>query len=225
MMPIRVIAASALLALVSCTSSLVSYEARVHVVQPGETLHTIAWRHNLDHRDLAQWNRLSNPDLIYVGQRLELSPGVGAERPTASAPTRRAPQALPPPPDLPAPPWQWPTEGSVVSPFGSADGVGRGIGIGGTEGQAVRAAASGRVVYAGSGLIGYGPLVIVKHNDTYLSAYGHNRALLVSQGDDVEQGQVIAQMGLGPGRAPRLHFEIRRNGVPLDPVSLLGPAP
>ena len=85
----------------------------------------------------------------------------------------------------------------------------------------MRAAADGRVVYAGSGLIGYGQLVIIKHNDTYLSAYGYNADLRVSQGQDVRRGQEIATMGVGPGREPRLHFEIRRNGVPIDPLPLL----
>ena len=85
-------------------------------------------------------------------------------------------------------------------------------------GQPVRAAATGRVVYAGSGLIGYGQLVIIKHNETYLTAYGYNSELLVTQGQEVARGQTIAQMGTGPERQPRLHFEIRRNGVPVDPL-------
>ena len=222
---LRILLASSAIALASCTSSLVNYEARVHVVQPGETLHTIAWRHNLDHQDLARWNRLSNPDLIYAGQRLRLTPVNGDEQQPASPPAPSRPRPLPRPPDLPPPAWQWPTDGSVVTAFGADDAVGSGIGIGGQAGQVIRAAASGQVVYAGSGLIGYGPLIIVKHNETFLSAYGHNQSLLVRQGDTVEQGQVIAHMGIGPGRSPRLHFEIRRNGVPLNPMALLGPAP
>jgi lipoprotein NlpD len=96
--------------------------------------------------------------------------------------------------------------------------VGSGIGIGGREGQPVRAAAAGRVVYAGGGLIGYGQLVIIKHDETFLSAYGYNSELLVTQGQDVASGATIALMGQGPGRQPRLHFEIRRNGVPVDPL-------
>jgi lipoprotein NlpD len=107
--------------------------------------------------------------------------------------------------------------------FGSTTGIGTGIAIGGREGQPVRAAASGRVVYAGGGLPGYGQLVILKHNDTYLSAYGHNSRLLVSQGQEVAAGATIARMGLGPEREPRLHFEIRRDGAPVDPLPLLQP--
>ena len=85
----------------------------------------------------------------------------------------------------------------------------------------MRAAAPGRVVYAGGGLIGYGQLVIIKHDETFLSAYGHNSQLLVTQGQDVARGATIALMGQGPGRQPRLHFEIRRNGAPVDPMLFL----
>jgi lipoprotein NlpD len=105
-----------------------------------------------------------------------------------------------------------------VARFGADDSVGSGIGIGGREGQPVRAAAAGRVVYAGGGLIGYGQLVIIKHDETFLSAYGYNSELLVTQGQEVTSGATIALMGQGPGRQPRLHFEIRRNGVPVDPL-------
>ena len=105
--------------------------------------------------------------------------------------------------------------------FGARPGSGTGILIGGRAGQSVRAAAGGRVVYSGGGLIGYGQLIIIKHNDTYLSAYGHNSALLVNEGDAVRQGQRIATMGEGPGRQPRLHFEIRKNGQPVNPRQYL----
>jgi len=231
------------------SSSLVEYTPRVHVVQPGETLFGIAWRYGLDHRDLARWNRLDNPDLIRVGQRLLLTPEPGAaagstdgaagpvsapgaaapasvsgaSRASAAsgAPARPAPAPLP---SSPPPAWRWPTSGPIVSRFGAGgDGITTGIGVGGREGQAIEAAASGRVVYAGSGLIGYGQLVIIRHNDTYLSAYGYNSRLLVEQGQRVARGQKIAEMGLGPGRQPRLHFEIRRNGVPVDPLLFLPP--
>jgi lipoprotein NlpD len=92
------------------------------------------------------------------------------------------------------------------------------VGIGGREGEPVHAAAAGRVVYAGAGLVGYGQLVIIKHNETYLTAYGYNSKLAVSQGQEVARGETIAAIGLGPERQPRLHFEIRRNGVPVDPL-------
>lgn len=206
------------LLLVGCTPTIVEYSASVHVVQAGETLQTIAWRHGLDTRDLARWNGLDNPDLIFVGQRLSLTPSEPARAAVArSTPTQ--PRPLPPPPALPAPTWRWPVQGPLVGTYGS--GGGKGIGIGGEIGQEIRAAAPGRVVYAGNGLVGYGQLLIIKHNDTYLSAYGHNDRLIVAEGDTVERGQVIAAMGMGPGRQPQLHFEIRRNGTPVDPLGHL----
>jgi lipoprotein NlpD len=121
------------------------------------------------------------------------------------------------------PQWSWPADGAVVMGFGSPTGIATGIAIAGREGQPVRAAAAGHVVYAGSGLIGYGQLVILKHNDTYLTAYGHNGRLFVTQGQDVAAGATIALMGLGPERQPRLHFEIRRDGTPVDPLRYLPP--
>jgi lipoprotein NlpD len=201
----------------------------VHVVQRGETLYKIAWQHRVDQRDLVRWNRLRDPDVLYVGQRLWLAPPRGAaaarERPATprSPPSREvAPVSLPErPAPLPPPQWRWPADGPIVMAFGAPNGISTGIAIRGREGQPVRAAAAGRVVYAGGGLIGYGQLVIIKHNDTYLSAYGHNSRLLVSQGQDVQAGATIALMGLGPERQPRLHFEIRRDGEPVDPVPLL----
>jgi len=188
------------------------------VVQPGESLYTIAWRYRLDYQDLARWNDLENPDLIYVGQRLSLR-AAGATRPAQASSS--VPQPRPLPPNLSPPTWQWPARGELVRAFGADSGLGNGIGIGGSVGQAIRAAAAGRVVYSGSGLIGYGQLLIIKHNDTYLSAYGHNNRLIVGQGDSVERGQTIAEMGIGPERQPQLHFEIRRNGSPVDPLEHL----
>ncbi len=209
--------AGAFLLATGCTSSLVNYEAQTHVVQPGETLLTIAWRYRRDYRQLARINGLDDPDLIFVGQRLQLHGTPAATSASAPASTARS-QSLPPPAILPPPTWRWPANGEVVSRFGADSGLGNGIGIAGSLGAPVHAAAPGRVVYAGSGLIGYGQLLIIKHNDTYLSAYGHNSRLVVQQGDNVSSGQMIAEMGNGPAQRPQLHFEIRRNGVPEDPL-------
>jgi lipoprotein NlpD len=141
-----------------------------------------------------------------------------AARPPVTQPSRSS-APRPSAPSATAPPrWSWPTEGRVVAGYGSSSGIASGIGIGGREGQPVRAAAAGRVVYAGGGLMGYGQLVIIKHDETFLSAYGYNSELLVTQGQEVASGATIALMGQGPGRQPRLHFEIRRNGVPVDPL-------
>jgi len=222
-----------LLALAAGCSSLSPVEqgptpvarASVHVVRRGETLYQIAWQHRLDQRDLARWNGIRDPDVLHVGQRLVLAPpriAAASQRSARTTPTRSSPSPPAPPPQ-PMPAWVWPTDGAVVMGFGSATGIATGIAIGGREGQPVRAAATGHVVYAGSGLIGYGQLVILKHNDTYLSAYGHNSRLLVSQGQDVAAGTTIALMGVGPERQPRLHFEIRRGGTPVDPLLFLRP--
>jgi len=213
--------AAALLA--GCAGGPSTSTDRQHVVRRGETLFTIAWRYGEDHRDLARWNNLGDGSLIYPGQVIYLAPPDGRAR-TARAsnrPAARAPKPLPSIPVQPPPAWRWPTAGSVAVAFGGRPGSGTGILIGGEAGQPVRAAAAGRVVYSGGGLIGYGQLIIVKHNDTYLSAYGHNSTLIVKEGESVRQGQRIATMGEGPGRQPRLHFEIRKNGKPVDPQQLL----
>jgi len=138
---------------------------------------------------------------------------------SASAP---APQTAtrPPLPDGPLS-WRWPADGKVVTSFASADPARKGIKIAGVAGQAVRAAEAGDVVYSGSGLIGYGRLIIVKHNENYLSAYGHNRKILVQEGDRVTKGEQIAEMGESNKGQPVLHFEIRRDGRPVDPTRLL----
>lgn len=236
----------AIVVLTACTSTSSLHTSRrassvpVHVVQRGETLYKIAWQHRIDQRDLVLWNGLPDPDQLRIGQRLRLTPPPGfvaaSTPPVRPATTRATPpssrppnSARPPPvPQRPSPApgrsgaaWTWPTAGRVVASFGSSAGIGSGIGIGGREGQPVRAAAAGRVVYAGGGLIGYGQLVIIKHDETFLSAYGYNSELLVTQGQDVARGATIALMGRGPEREPRLHFEIRRNGVPVDPLLLV----
>jgi lipoprotein NlpD len=192
-----------------------------HVVRSGETLFTIAFRYGRDHRDLARWNRLGDGSLIYPGQVIRLTPPPGGVAATTAKPPAPRKRTVPPPPSDPPPKWGWPTSGRVVAEFAGDPGSGTGVVIGGRAGQPVKAAAAGRVVYSGGGLIGYGQLIILKHNETYLSAYGHNASLLVKEGDKIRQGQRIATMGEGPGQEPRLHFEIRQNGKPVDPRQYL----
>jgi lipoprotein NlpD len=192
-----------------------------HIVRSGETLFTIAWRYGRDHKDLARWNRLGDGSLIYPGQVIRLYPPGGESARAAPRASPPPPRALPSIPAGPSPAWGWPTNGKVELEFGQGPGAGTGILVAGRAGQEVRAAAAGRVVYAGGGLIGYGQLIIVKHNDTYLSAYGHNASLLVREGEDVKKGQRIATMGERPGKQPRLHFEIRQNGKPVNPRQYL----
>ncbi len=185
--------------------------AGIHVVHPGETLYGISRRYGIDYRDLARWNRLGDGSLIYPGQRLRLSaaPDDAAGRGTEA---QGAPAVSG---------WRWPTAGEVISGYGQSARTAAGILIGGRSGQPVVAAADGEVVYSGSGLAGYGQLVIVRHNAAWLSAYGHNQQLLVAEGERVRAGTQIARMGEGPGRRAALHFEIRRNGQPVNPLDYL----
>ncbi len=190
-----------------------------HRVQAGETLYGIAFRYGLDVGSLAAWNGLGDGTLIQVGQVLRLRPPGGA---SAGGAADSAPVGI-----VEGPPrWQWPVAGPVLVRYGESPLTASGIQIKGEPGDPVRAAAGGRVVYAGSGLVGYGELLIIKHSANWLSAYGYNRALLVREGEDVAAGQLIARMGEGPspglqGRRAILHFEIRRNGIPVDPLSEL----
>jgi len=197
---------------------------QTHIVRKGETLFSIAWRYGKNTQDLARWNRLGNGSLIYPGQVLRLSGWASRNRPaTRSTPSASRPASKPLPsiPSQPATKWSWPTQGRINVVFGKKPGIGTGVLINGKTGQAIQAAAPGRVVYAGSGLIGYGKLIIIKHNDTYLSAYGYNASLLAKEGDQIKKGQRIATMGEGPERRPRLHFEVRRNGKPVNPRKYL----
>ena len=116
--------------------------------------------------------------------------------------------------------WQWPTNGVVVRGYNPGAGS-KGLDFTGSVGQSVVAAAPGKVVYSGSALKGYGELIIIKHDDLRLSAYGYNRTRLVNEGDMVRGGQPIAELGLGPENRPILHFEIRERGQPVDPVPYL----
>ena len=147
--------------------------------------------------------------------------------PVAGAP---APVALPPPAKVvggasravSGVTWRWPADGSVIGRFSSNDAI-PGIEIAGKPGDAVRAAADGVVVYSGNGLVGYGELVIIKHNDSFLSAYGHNRKRLVKEGQRVSAGQPIAEMGSTGATRDELEFQIRKDGNPVDPLGYLPP--
>lgn len=197
-----------------------------HVVRRGDTLYSIAWAAGLDYRRLARWNGISPPYLIRPGQNLRLTAPPAGERPRATAaakprPPRRAarPTAAQPTASATVKKWVWPTTGKVITRFSATRN--KGIDIQGRDGQPVRSAAPGRVVYAGSGLRGYGKLIIVKHNEIFLSAYAHNRKLLVAEGSQVSRGQAIAEMGSSGTNQVKLHFEIRRRGVPVDPLRYL----
>jgi lipoprotein NlpD len=199
-------------------------------VKRGDTLHGIAWQSGVDHRSIARWNGLRPPYRIYAGQILRLRSPAERRGSSTPRPASKTPQAARPPRresrseskavtrELR---WSWPVKGQVVSQFKAADPLRSGIKIAGTQGKHILSAESGKVVYSGSGLIGYGRLIIVKHNEKYLSAYGHNRKILVAEGEQVTKGQKIAEMGTSNSGAPVLHFEIRRDGKPVDPLRLL----
>lgn len=195
----------------------------VHVVRRGENLSSIAWRYGVDYRSIARWNRIRPPYVIHPGQRLALrggaasgstgraqgkkaGAGAGAKRPAASTP-------------VPAGGWTWPARGQLIRGFGK--GHRGGIDIAGRRGQPVVAARDGRVVYTGSGLVGYGRLVIVKHGERLLTAYAHNDRVLVKEGQTVRAGQKIAEMGSTGAERVKLHFEVRRDGKPLNPLKYL----
>jgi lipoprotein NlpD len=198
-----------------------------YVVKPGEALYSIAFRHQLDFRDLAVWNDIGPDYLIRPGQVLRLTPPpISQDEAAGSIRTqpldRREPEAVPreiPPQPPVVHTWQWPTAGTVVKAFGN--GNAKGVDIAGALGQQVLAAAPGKVVYSGSALKGYGELIIIKHDDLYLSAYGYNRRRLVDEGTLVAAGQPIAELGLGPEQKPVLHFEVREKGKPVNPLKLL----
>ena len=193
----------------------------VHVVRPRETLSAIAWRYGLDYRSIARWNRIAPPYVIYPGQRLALR---GASKSAARAPASRAGSApkraeSPAPAPVPAGKWTWPARGPLIAGFGR--GERGGIGIAGRRGQPVMAARAGRVVYTGTGLVGYGRLVIVKHAGRILTAYAHNNRVLVEEGQTVRAGEKIAEMGSTGAQRVMLHFEVRRDGKPLNPLKYL----
>ncbi|WP_018936171.1 peptidoglycan DD-metalloendopeptidase family protein [Thioalkalivibrio sp. ALJ24] len=206
-----------------------------HTVSSGETLYSIAREYGLEWRELAERNAIGAPYVIRPGQNLRLtgparsSPPAGggtAQRPESETPSSG--EASPEPSDpAPEPPpesagdWVWPADGEVVSEFSDSGSARRGLGIGGERGDPVRAARGGEVVYAGSGLVGYGRMIIVRHDERFLSAYGHNDELLVEEGDTVEGGDDIARLGASGTDRPMLHFEIRLDGSPVDPQTYL----
>ncbi len=197
-----------------------------HVVRGGDTLYSISMRYGLDYRDVARWNGIGRDYLIHPGQRLRLDPPPHAQ--STSTPPAQPPTARPPAPrvspDDPAhrpPQWRWPVDGGRVAGTVQQPSGGVGLRIDGSLNQPVLAAADGRVVYTGSGLRGYGQLIIINHVRGWLSAYGHNSAVHVREGDEVRAGQSIASMGIGSGQQPMLYFEIRLDGQPLDPLGQL----
>ncbi|MBN3765755.1 peptidoglycan DD-metalloendopeptidase family protein [Burkholderia sp. Ac-20365] len=189
-------------------------------VNPGDTLQSIAGAYGQHAQDIAAWNGLTQMSPVAPGQLLRVGPPAYAQ--TTPVPTP-APTITPVQPAPAAPPAQvalaWPLRGPILKPF--VPGKSKGIVIGGRPGDPVRAAATGRVVYAGTGIEAYGPLVIIKHDDTLITAYGQNSRLLVQEGDAVTQGQPIGEVGTDSSGVPSIQFEVRKDGKPADPLSFL----
>ena len=215
------------------------------IVLEGDSLYNIAWEFGLDYREVALWNGLSPPYLVTPGQKIRLDSANGSAQPAGNE-THAVVKALADT-ELRAQPligedqtksnnlnnnspkhigethgpiWSWPSAGRVVSEFSDSKGN-NGIDIVDTEGSPVLAASAGKIVYAGSGLRGYGLLLILKHDENFLSAYAHNSALAVNEGDLVKRGQVIAHMGSTSAEIVKLHFEIRLDGKPVNPLMYL----
>lgn len=179
-----------------------------YTVQPGDTLIRIGLDSGQSPSDIARWNGLTDPSKIVAGQVLRLVPPKPATPTTPSPVVKEG--------DLT---WVWPAEGAVLAGFKQLKT--KGLDIGGAAGDAVLAAADGKVIYAGADLRGYGNSVILKHNKTYVSLYAHNRTLLVKEDDVVKRGQKIAEMGNSETDRVKLHFEVRKLGTSVDPAAYL----
>lgn len=191
-----------------------------YTIKKGDTLYTVGLRSGHGYKRLAKWNNIPPPYTIYQGKRLKLFSGGKSKKSTKkgkfhkknsniSTVNKKVLKLH----------WSWPVKGRVLKSFYATGN--KGIDIAGRIGQKIKSARSGVVVYSGSSLAGYGKLLIIKHNYLYLSAYAHNRRLLVKEGQKVKQGQYIAEMGVGVNAKPSLHFEIRKNGNPVNPLNYL----
>jgi lipoprotein NlpD len=208
-----------------------------HKVLSGDTLYSISWNFNLDYKEVARWNNIRAPYVIYPGQSIRLTTSSKKKavvkktvpsktKPAGGKPVKKQAEvakkvskkdkSLKYTRNIN---WQWPTKGKLIksnSPISK-----KGLDIAGKKGQLIKASGAGVVVYSGSGLLGYGRLIIIKHNESYLSAYAHNNVLMVKEGDSVSAGQKIAKMGQDSNGQALLHFEIRKNGSPVEPAKYL----
>lgn len=207
--------------------------ARTYVIKPGDTINKIARANGVDEATILRLNKLVNPNRLIAGQTLRLSEGteptVSAPRPAATSKTESRPldasASSPPASETTAPAadaglinWGWPAKGKVIQGFTQTT---KGIDIAGNAGDAIEAAANGKVMYSGNGVRGLGNLIIVNHDNGFITAYAHNRTLLVKAGQEVKKGMKIAEMGQTDAASVRLHFEVRRQGTPVDPLQYL----
>jgi lipoprotein NlpD len=206
-----------------------------YVVKPGDTLYKIAQAHNMDVARLSQLNNITNPSQLAIGQVLRTDGG--APEPASPAPTPAVATPIPvttvetptvtpggdsaqPASDASLISWGWPAGGKVIQGFNANT---KGIDIEGALGAPVQAAADGKVMYAGNGVRGLGNLILLGHSNGFITAYAHNQTLLVKTGDTVKKGARIAAIGQTDTTSPRLHFEVRRRGTPVNPLSYLPP--
>ena len=218
-----------------------------YTVRKGDTLYGIALTFGQNWRDIASWNNLSDPDKIKIGEKLRVVP---KDTGNAAVSIPLKPAAIETPPgnsssgesevagikgaledSLPdnsidrdeglvtSLGWVWPANGQITEQF--SDSNSKGISIAGVAGEAIFAVSDGKVVYSGNGLRGYGNLIIIKHPDEFITAYAHNKSIFVKEGEIVNKGQKIAEMGMSETDSPKLLFEVRRGGKPLDPLIYL----
>ena len=218
-----------------------------YTVRKGDTLYGIALAFGQNWRDIASWNNVSDPDKIQIGEKLrvvprdtgnaavsiplesaaiETPPGRSTSDESQIAGNQRAPSEALPDESIDRDEglvtslgWVWPANGQITEQF--SDSNSKGISIAGASGEAIFAVSDGKVVYSGNGLRGYGNLVIIKHPDEFITAYAHNRSIFVKEGETVNKGQKIAEMGMSETDSPKLLFEVRRGGKPLDPLLYL----
>ncbi|MBU3584689.1 peptidoglycan DD-metalloendopeptidase family protein [Polynucleobacter sp. AM-26B4] len=225
-------------------ASLEPVQAGFYRIKRGDTLLRIALDHGQSHRDIAEWNNIADMNQIEVDQVIRVAPSAKAmtskvevkqEKPSAAKDVvkpsdkmkdeklakneAKADKSNNEPAADAGIKLSWPSKGNVIDRFD--EGKNKGIGISGKSGDPIQAAADGKVVYAGNSLRGYGNLLIVKHDNTYLTAYAHNKTLLVKEGDTVKKAQKIAEMGNTDADQVKLHFEVRKHGKPVDPMSYL----
>jgi len=189
-------------------------------VQKDDTIYSIAWAFDMDYRELANINHLSESYKIHVGQQLRMTPIRGKKTKAKARKTFQISHKTSQSHNVRH--WLWPAQGKIIKKFALHEGGNKGIDINGHFGEPVVASANGVVVYSGSGLRGYGKLVIIKHNTNFLSAYAYNRHILVTEGQTIKAGQQIATMGRDNSGRTVLHLEIRLNGKPVNPLHYLG---
>lgn len=198
-------------------------------VRKGDTLFSISFANGRDHKSVARLNGIRPPYIIYPGQRIKVRgkstskkryKNKTTKKRTASS-SKKKTRSKKRAPVKSSVNWAWPANGKIIRAYSANAPRKKGIGITGKRGQAIKAAGSGKVVYSGDGLLGYGNLIIIKHNENYLSAYAHSLKVYVKEGQSVKRGQKVASMGDNEDGRAMLHFEIRRNGKPVSPVRYL----